>query len=147
MARLAVERLFGTNALLGCRQALPLHVCQKHTLDFSKVPKLLEEDLEEDFVRGSGPGGQNINKTSNAVVLRHIPTGIVIKCHQTRSLDKNKQIARELLVQRLDALLNGEESIEAQRKRIQEKKSKESARRSEKLSKLKEEFKHREGVS
>lgn len=47
----------------------------KHVLDLSRVPELAEADLEEQFVRGSGPGGQATNKTSNAVVLKHLPTG------------------------------------------------------------------------
>ena len=45
----------------------------------SKLPELKEEELEERFVRGSGPGGQSTNKTNNCVVLKHIPTGIVVK--------------------------------------------------------------------
>lgn len=44
-------------------------------IDRSRVPKLIEEDLEEAFVRGSGPGGQSVNKTANCVVLKHKPTG------------------------------------------------------------------------
>lgn len=44
-----------------------------------ELPVLNEDELEEQFVRGSGPGGQATNKTSNCVVLRHIPTGIVVK--------------------------------------------------------------------
>lgn len=43
------------------------------------LPVLNEDDLEEQFVRGSGPGGQATNKTSNCVVLKHIPSGIVVK--------------------------------------------------------------------
>ena len=42
-------------------------------------PPLLEEELDERFVRGSGPGGQSVNKTSNCVCLKHIPTGIFVK--------------------------------------------------------------------
>lgn len=49
---------------------------KKYQID---LPILHEEDLDEQFVRGSGPGGQATNKTSNCVVLRHIPTGIVVK--------------------------------------------------------------------
>lgn len=49
--------------------------CFKHTIDRSKVPVLIETDLEEQHVRGSGPGGQSVNKTSNCVVLKHVPTG------------------------------------------------------------------------
>lgn len=47
--------------------------------DLIDLPVLDEEELEEQFVRGSGPGGQATNKTSNCVVLKHIPTGIVVK--------------------------------------------------------------------
>lgn len=49
---------------------------KKELLD---LPVLNEDDLEEQFVRGSGPGGQATNKTSNCVVLRHVPSGIVVK--------------------------------------------------------------------
>lgn len=51
----------------------------KHTIDYSRVPQLVEGDLEEQFVRGSGPGGQSVNKTSNCVVLTHLPTGKCLK--------------------------------------------------------------------
>lgn len=47
----------------------------KHTIDYSKVPKINESDLIESFVRGSGPGGSAVNKNANCVVLTHIPTG------------------------------------------------------------------------
>lgn len=47
----------------------------KHQIDKSKVPKIDEKDLEEQFVSGSGPGGQNVNKSTNCVVLKHKPTG------------------------------------------------------------------------
>ena len=50
----------------------------KNRKDF-KYPALLEEELEETFVRGSGPGGQSTNKTNNCVVVKHLPTGIVVK--------------------------------------------------------------------
>lgn len=53
----------------------------KHIIDYSRVPIILEDDLDERFVRGSGPGGQKVNKTANCVVLKHIPSGkdLVIK--------------------------------------------------------------------
>lgn len=47
--------------------------------DLIDLPALNEDELEEQFVRGSGPGGQATNKTSNCVVLKHIPSGIVVK--------------------------------------------------------------------
>ena len=52
--------------------------------DFIDLPVLNEDELEEQFVRGSGPGGQATNKTSNCVVLRHVPTGIVVKVNGQR---------------------------------------------------------------
>ncbi|EDO37676.1 predicted protein, partial [Nematostella vectensis] len=71
------------------------------------VVKLQEEDIEERFVKGWGKGGQKVNKTNNCVELRHVPTGI---CHQTRSLTRNRSIARELLLNQLDQLYNGKDS-------------------------------------
>jgi protein subunit release factor B len=54
-----------------------ISACSKHTVDYSRVPKLNEEELDEQFVKGSGPGGQAVNKTNNCVVLLHKPTGTV----------------------------------------------------------------------
>ncbi|KAJ6547404.1 RF-1 domain-containing protein [Mycena capillaripes] len=70
------------------------------------VPELREEDLEEAFVRGSGPGGQSVNKTENNVQLLHRPTGIRVSCHETRSLALNRSIARRLLLEKLDKIQN-----------------------------------------
>ena len=50
-------------------------LCKKYNLDYSYYPSLNENDLEEQFVRGSGPGGQAVNKAMNCVVLKHIPSG------------------------------------------------------------------------
>ncbi|KAI5091401.1 putative peptide chain release factor C12orf65-like, mitochondrial isoform X1 [Silurus meridionalis] len=80
---------------------------KKHRFD---LPVLNEEELEEQFVRGSGPGGQATNKTSNCVVLKHMPTGVVVKCHQTRSVELNRQRAREILQEKLDVFYKGEDS-------------------------------------
>ena len=44
-------------------------------VDRSRFPRLQERELEERFVRGSGPGGQSVNKTANCVALKHLPTG------------------------------------------------------------------------
>ncbi|KAG8224214.1 hypothetical protein J437_LFUL002670 [Ladona fulva] len=121
----------------GFASPLCYHMRFKHTIDYSKVPKLNENDLKEQFVRGSGPGGQSVNKTSNCVVLTHVPTGIVVRCHQTRSLDQNRKKARELLVQRLDNLFNGPNSVEAQMKAISEVKRKKSEQKKRKLAALK----------
>lgn len=71
-----------------------------------KVPELREDDLEESFVRGSGPGGQSINKTENNVQLLHKPTGIRVSCQETRSLELNRHYARKRLVEKLDQIQN-----------------------------------------
>ena len=78
---------------------------------FSRIPiDINESDLEERFVRGSGPGGQAVNKTNNKVQLRHIPTGHMVQCHETRDRSSNRKIARKLLALKLDHILNGENS-------------------------------------
>ncbi|GFG28839.1 hypothetical protein Cfor_08458 [Coptotermes formosanus] len=52
-----------------------ISVCNKYTLDYSRVPQIREDDLDEQFVKGTGPGGQAVNKTNNCVLLLHKPTG------------------------------------------------------------------------
>ncbi|MEC8906976.1 MAG: peptide chain release factor-like protein [Verrucomicrobiota bacterium] len=59
--------------------------------------KVYERDLVERFIRGSGPGGQKVNKTSSCVQLRHITSGTEVKCQQSRSLMANRIQARNLI--------------------------------------------------
>ena len=59
---------------------------------------------------------QAVNKTANAVFLKHLPTGLWVKCHQTRSVEQNRKIARQLLTCKLDNHINGENSVENQQK-------------------------------
>jgi protein subunit release factor B len=65
--------------------------------------RVREEDLLEEFVRGSGPGGQKINKTSSTVVLRHVPSGLEVRCQRERSQVMNRYWARMELCDRLEA--------------------------------------------
>ena len=63
-----------------------------------------EEDLMEKFVRSSGKGGQHVNKTSTCVWLKHLPTGIEVKCMAERSQSLNRFLARRELLERIEAL-------------------------------------------
>src|SRR6266496_6158081 len=63
-----------------------------------------EADLEETFVRSGGHGGQNVNKTATCVMLLHRPTGLQVKCQQTRHQGLNRFIARRLLFDKIEAL-------------------------------------------
>ena len=69
-----------------------------------------ESEIIENFLKGSGPGGQKINKTSSAVQLKHIPTGIVVKYQDTRSRAQNRKTARKLLQDRLEELELGDDA-------------------------------------
>jgi len=73
-----------------------------------------EQDIEEQFVRSSGAGGQKVNKTSSCVVLHHRPTGIRVKCQQERSQALNRFLARRILLDKIETKLRGAESAEQQ---------------------------------
>jgi hypothetical protein len=68
---------------------------------------LNEDDIDESFVKGSGNGGQKINKTSNRVVLVHKPTGLKVSCQDARDLSTNRKWARGMLKEKLDFYYNG----------------------------------------
>lgn len=63
-----------------------------------------EKDLLEKFVRSSGKGGQKVNKTSTCVYLKHVPTGIEVKCMKDRSQSINRFLARRELIEKMAAL-------------------------------------------
>lgn len=96
---------------------------------------LNEDEIEEKFIRGSGPGGQKINKTSSCVELKHIKTGIVVKCQETRSQDQNRKIARSRLLEKLKQMFTPSLSEINKKKEKQKKRKSETERR----RKLKEE--------
>ena len=74
-----------------------------------------EDELEESFVRSSGPGGQNVNKTSTCVVLVHPPTGVRVRCQETRSQAMNRFLARRRLADEIERRLRGEVAAEQER--------------------------------
>lgn len=76
------------------------------------VKSLPDNELEETFARSSGPGGQNVNKVATAVTLRHRPSGISVTVQDSRSQMRNRQLARERLL----------EAIERRERELQEQK-------------------------
>ncbi|MFH1876416.1 MAG: peptide chain release factor-like protein [Candidatus Omnitrophota bacterium] len=74
-----------------------------------------ERDIVEKFIRSSGPGGQNINKVATAVYLKHLPTGIEIKCQKERSQGLNRYYARKLLAEQIEERTFKERSNRQQR--------------------------------
>ncbi|KAI1763007.1 hypothetical protein GGR53DRAFT_467750 [Hypoxylon sp. FL1150] len=109
-----------------------------------------DEEIDESFLKGSGPGGQKIpssavqknkqpklteppylqNKTNSAVQLKHLPTGIVVKSQATRSRSQNRIIARQLLADKLDQIARGDESRSAIVGEVKRKRKASSAKKS-----------------
>lgn len=97
-----------------------------------------ESDLEERFIRSAGPGGQNVNKVATCVYLKHLPTGIEVKCQQERSQALNRYLARRILTKKIEDLTLGNESEERRRiEKIKRQKRKRSKRAKEKVLELK----------
>ncbi|CBQ69938.1 conserved hypothetical protein [Sporisorium reilianum SRZ2] len=107
-----------------------------------RCPLTLDErDLAEKFIRGSGPGGQAINKLSTNVQLTHLPTGTKVTCQETRSRDRNRELARRRMSLTLEKLVRGESGgsridrqIEKERKRKMNKKKKQKRKQRDKQS-------------
>lgn len=93
-----------------------------------------EKDLVEKFILGSGRGGQKRNKTSSCVYLRHVPTGIEIKCQRERSRAVNRYLARQELCNRVEERILGEKSARRQKEeKIRRQKRRRSRRQKEKM--------------
>jgi protein subunit release factor B len=100
---------------------------EKELLEKMRKLGIKEEDLIEKFVLSSGKGGQKRNKTSTCVYLKHIPTGIEVKCEKTRSQSLNRFFARRILVEKIEEKLLGKESSSYRKilKKIKQKKKRE----------------------
>jgi len=93
-----------------------------------------EADIEESFVRSGGHGGQNVNKTSTCVMLMHRPTGLQVKCQETRQQGLNRYIARRLLLDKIEERRNGFVAARrAEIERIRRQKRKRSRRAKDKM--------------
>ncbi len=93
-----------------------------------------ESDIVESFIRSGGHGGQNVNKVATCVYLKHLPTGIEVKCSRERSQVLNRFLARRILVNKIEERLLGRAS-EARRRieKLRRQKRKRSKRAKEKM--------------
>ncbi len=97
-----------------------------------------ESDILEKFVRSQGHGGQKVNKTSTCVYLKHIPTGIEVKCQKERSQSINRFYARRMLTEKIESMILGKESEKQQQiEKVKRQKRKRSKRAKEKVLQLK----------
>ena len=88
-----------------------------------------EEDIAERFIRAQGPGGQNVNKVSTCVYLKHLPTGIEVKCQEERSQAQNRYRARQIMLKKIECAILGILSEEQKRiEKIRRQKRKRSRR-------------------
>jgi protein subunit release factor B len=86
--------------------------------------QISETDMQESFARSSGPGGQNVNKVSTAVTLRHLPTGISVTVQNSRSQAVNRKLARERLLGAIESAREGQRMAEiAKREKERRRKS------------------------
>jgi protein subunit release factor B len=93
-----------------------------------------DEELIEKFILGSGRGGQKINKTSSCVYLKHLPTGIEIKCQMDRSRELNRYRARQELCERIEEqILKRKSSRQQEVEKIRRQKRRRSRRAQEKV--------------
>jgi protein subunit release factor B len=90
---------------------------------------ITDDTLLEKFIQGSGSGGQKVNKTASCVYLKHLTSGIEVKCQQQRSRELNRYIARRELCERLEEIRDGKKSARTQaREKIRRQKRRRSRR-------------------
>ena len=111
----------------------PIEIPEKF-LEKARELDVFGEDIEESFVTGSGKGGQKVNKTANCVQLKHLPSGIEVKCQKHRERSANRVSAYKLLILKIEDDVKGAES-ERQQKifKIRKQKKRRSKRAKEKM--------------
>jgi peptide chain release factor len=93
-----------------------------------------ETDIRERFIASSGPGGQNVNKTATCVYLKHLPTGISVKCQEQRSQEHNRRRARWLLCEKVRARIGEQRRMAtARREKLRRQKRRRSAAGKERM--------------
>ncbi len=103
-----------------------------------KALGIREADIVERFVRSRGHGGQNVNKVSTCVYLKHLPTGTEVKCQQERSQSQNRFFARRILVEKIENLILGKESeLQQKIEKVRRQKRRRSRKAKEKVLALK----------
>lgn len=86
------------------------------------------DDVDERFVRGAGPGGQKINKTSSTVWLRHRPTGIEVRCQRERSQSANRELAWQELCGKLEARARGAAAAAIDAREVERRRTRQKSR-------------------
>ena len=107
---------------------------EKNLLNKMNRLKINESDLIEKFIRSGGPGGQHANKTSTCVYIKHIPSGIEVKCERERSRSVNRFLARKILAGKIEDIILGKKSEEnKKREKIRRQKRRRSRKAKEKI--------------
>lgn len=103
---------------------------------------VFEDDLVESFILGGGPGGQKTNKTSNVVRLEHEPSGLAVRCGETRSRETNRWLARRMLA---ELILEREHKRKSEARQKREKIRRQKRRRSRRQKQKMLDEKHAHG--
>ncbi|EPB74899.1 hypothetical protein ANCCEY_06015 [Ancylostoma ceylanicum] len=128
-----VEGLQVSRAEAGRLRTGSVHISISYWIDASS-------GFLQKYISGWGPGGQKVNTAQNAVQLRHIPTGLVVKVHESRLLPKNIDIAFERMKHVLDRHVNGDNCYEEQYKRLQREKEAKAKKKREMQRKMRKEL-------
>jgi protein subunit release factor B len=95
---------------------------------------IAESDIAENFTRSGGAGGQHVNKTSSCVALKHVPSGIEVKCSESRSQSLNRFLAKRRLIEKIEEQVLQKKSARQQEiEKLRRQKRKRSKRAKDKM--------------